>query len=692
MMGMASIIALAAARIVAAGGAPAVDCNGDPSIAWQVEGGFATIRPEASARADALLDAVALAGGRMQPEEDGRKSAYGEIVTMLTGGDAGAPLYTLTYWDRSQERYALDIEVLTPRQVWIRATFASGGVDECEWSMNGEISRQPCRGARLALRRTAGGLRSLISVQAPGGRAGRTCAFVSERLIVGLGDSYASGEGNPDQPTRWRAVKAVADAPRVFMPSSADWQSRDRMGLWDRRSEGPLADVPAAADAQWWDNSCHRSLLSQQALAALGYAAADRHRRVIFLSFACSGATIFDGVAGPRIDTPGYLRPGGRGAGSVALTKSQVEQLADTLCAEPLQAGRIVIPTGAPTWGNLRIRGKRAKGTRSILVPRCGRYLKIPDALLLSVGGNDIGFGGVAAWALLPPRGRLRVDPVPFMNKAFGGAASKEGFGLVCPGSRTEGRCRLNTDGLVRQLPSMFDMLEEVLSTAGFGTVPVRLHSSYPQVTHSEDSTVRSCFGDELGGELYELMNEPWLPTYANVLAKVPKADWLGRWSFGIQRSEMYLIDHAVLDRLNAAIARHVGWTVVPPQEMPGTHGICAADGDLARALQKPATANDVRSEVLAQFGWPRFVNGGWTSDRGSPADWEPYAVRARWVRTATDAALTQSVLDGGTAAPHGRSADDRLSEGLTGALHPTLAMNAAIAERLIERLNRELR
>ena len=73
---------------------------------------------------------------------------------------------------------------------------------------------------------------------------------VRDHLIVSLGDSYASGEGNPD-------VNRAGSTP-----------------------------------ARWVDKRCHRSAYAGPAQAALALERADPHSSVTFLSFACSGATI----------------------------------------------------------------------------------------------------------------------------------------------------------------------------------------------------------------------------------------------------------------------------------------------------------------------------------------------------------------------------------------------------------------
>lgn len=134
-----------------------------------------------------------------------------------------------------------------------------------------------------------------------------------DHLVVSLGDSVASGEGNPDG------------------RDPVHWQSR----------------------------RCHRSLRSGQALAAteaLGAEAADR-----FVSFACSGAQIDVGVLGPYKG----IEPRGDG-----LLKPQVENLANVV------EGRTV------------------------------------DAVMVSVGANDVGFLKVVLFCVLvEPCEEKRFDP-----------------------------------------------------------------------------------------------------------------------------------------------------------------------------------------------------------------------------------------------------------------------------------------
>ncbi len=89
-------------------------------------------------------------------------------------------------------------------------------------------------------------------------------ASVQNILIVAMGDSYASGEGNP------RNVRS-----------------------WLRRGG---AFVP-----YWDDDPCHRSTRAGPAQAALALEKASRTTSVTLVFVACSGATVDRGVLGPQV-------------------------------------------------------------------------------------------------------------------------------------------------------------------------------------------------------------------------------------------------------------------------------------------------------------------------------------------------------------------------------------------------------
>ncbi len=184
-------------------------------------------------------------------------------------------------------------------------------------------------------------------------------------LIVSIGDSYASGEGNPDIPGE----------PAEFEPEGHGfWDYVRSLGLvvfedvWDLTKESYnwtknklkkklttiSADFEATIDMDpkpvWLEKEAHRSLKSGPALAAMKIddrfnrlSTSRTKTRVTFLSFARSGATIENGLFGPR-------KSDGKSKDSWINDIGELEEVKNTL-------------------GNLRI-----------------------DVLIISIGGNDVGF------------------------------------------------------------------------------------------------------------------------------------------------------------------------------------------------------------------------------------------------------------------------------------------------------------
>lgn len=124
----------------------------------------------------------------------------------------------------------------------------------------------------------------------------RNGATLKDYLIVSMGDSLASGEGNPD------------------VRGDYDLIGSDR-------------------PAQWKDERCHRSALSGPALAAKAVEDADPHSSVTFVSVACSGARI------PHLSHWTYSGIVSRGGFRFP---PQVEQVADLVGPDSLRGGRLI--------------------------------------------------------------------------------------------------------------------------------------------------------------------------------------------------------------------------------------------------------------------------------------------------------------------------------------------------------------
>ncbi len=147
------------------------------------------------------------------------------------------------------------------------------------------------------------GLHSFTLTVRSGARSTRQSmvANISNYLVVVMGDSYASGEGNPRNVNAW------------------------------------LKSRTSSFDPYWDEDQCNRSVHGAPAQAALKLEQASNKTSVTLVDVSCSGATVQKGILGPQY----------RGI------KSQIESVSELI-------------------GDLNI-----------------------DAVVMSVGGNDVGFGSI---------------------------------------------------------------------------------------------------------------------------------------------------------------------------------------------------------------------------------------------------------------------------------------------------------
>lgn len=213
-----------------------------------------------------------------------------------------------------------------------------------------------------------------ISVAAEGEAGISTDIAVKDLLIAGLGDSFASGEGNPDVPVSF----------------SAEGRFRN---LYPRRARND-----GSGSAQWMDETCHRSLYGHQLRAALQIAVENPHAAVTFLGYSCSGASVDEGIIGPQEHVEYESRNGQVMAVTGGTKDTQLRWLLRELCVvKPKQKdGYWVCP------GN--------------------QFRRDVDLLFLSIGGNDIGFSSLVTWAT------LRDNVTSKLAKYFGATVSPKQF------------------------------------------------------------------------------------------------------------------------------------------------------------------------------------------------------------------------------------------------------------------------
>lgn len=125
---------------------------------------------------------------------------------------------------------------------------------------------------------------------------------VRDIFIAGLGDSIASGEGNPDRPV---ALTDDGFCFRSYLGGPAGMYFRPgRAGFKGARacdtSDGTSLQNWQRAGAQWMNPACHRSLYSYQTRMAIALAAQNPQIAVTYLPLACTGATIDEGMFGSQ--------------------------------------------------------------------------------------------------------------------------------------------------------------------------------------------------------------------------------------------------------------------------------------------------------------------------------------------------------------------------------------------------------
>jgi lysophospholipase L1-like esterase len=183
---------------------------------------------------------------------------------------------------------------------------------------------------------------------------------VRDIFIAGLGDSIASGEGNPDRPIAlsdegfcFRSYLGTAAA-QYYRPSRAGYkggracEAPDTLQVWQRQS------------ALWLNAACHRSLYSYQTRTALALAVQYPHIAVTYLPLACTGATIADGLFGA-------------------------------------QRARECPPTKSASACQGTVNAQLAELREAVSVAKRRQPDRQLDLILLSIGANDINFSGLVA-------------------------------------------------------------------------------------------------------------------------------------------------------------------------------------------------------------------------------------------------------------------------------------------------------
>jgi hypothetical protein len=314
---------------------------------------------------------------------------------------------------------------------------------------------------------------------------------VEDVLVVAVGDSFMSGESNPDRPVTFSAVRemvydpvAVANARedqisyRSFkQPASGyglastdsafDPKSLPRRKLSDEESGTILRPASREfqsafdkAGAQWLSADCHRSQYGYPFRVGLAMTLENRHRAVTLISVACSGAD----AVGLFLDHDARERTGEPGGAKVP---PQLDQLADLICRGGRQGRTQAASYTLPIYKHGST-GISSQTVNKQWCPQANRKRPI-DLVLLSIGGNDIGFGALALYAVT--ESARDIAPIASL------VGSEIRFGPEV--------ARIYLTALDKRIKAVRDALVD-----GFGVEPARvLQNAYEPIQYDETGT-----------------------------------------------------------------------------------------------------------------------------------------------------------------------------------------------------------
>jgi lysophospholipase L1-like esterase len=289
------------------------------------------------------------------------------------------------------------------------------------------------------------------------------------------------------------------------------------------------------------------------------------------------------------------------------------------------------------------------------------QFRRSVDYLFLSIGGNDVGFSNVVAWAT------LREGTSATLAKFFGATVSAKQF----------------AENMKDILPSAYARLAKALEVAVplYSGEPVFdashvILTSYPDMLVDETGKLCEAGGSEDGPEDRFPANQSmdafssWLATTTDRLNSVHE-----------QLSTLHI-------RMKE-LAGDQGWTFagrVYEDQVFTRHGFCAQSSefasDPAEVLMIPCWGKAERPTQTCQSSWSGKIRE-WRPYNPVNQNF-PYALRQRWVRTFNDAYMTvnQKVIDRSGKIDEQASAQT-FSE-TTGTMHPNAEGQAAMADAIL--------
>jgi lysophospholipase L1-like esterase len=587
MMSVALLASVLAALPVSQAAAQTAADSG-LQISWEVRNRFRLFREER----DFLLHtdagrgrSILSAEQALEMQSDGRGWAR-NVVNRLCIDLAGRVSEPCTR-DNVKESYLTPVD----HAVVVRLTGAVPVGATCAWSFDdGDGPQQSTFDCAEPVNfRARYGRTTAATVDVSSGSDGSqrvsTEIAVRDIFIAGLGDSIASGEGNPDRPVAladegfcFRSYLGTAFA-QYYRPSRAGYkggracEAPDTLQVWQRQS------------ALWFNPACHRSLYSYQTRTALALAVQYPHIAVTYLPLACTGATIADGLFGS-------------------------------------QRARECPPSKASQTCQGTVSGQLAELREAVTAAKRRQPDRKLDLVLLSVGANDIYFSGLVADVI--------VD-TPTERTLF------RRSGVMASVDDARG-------ALTRDLPQGFSKLREALKPL-VGDMSRVVYTSYANPTLSSGGA--PCPGGRAGFDIHPSFNaEPQrLAAVSNFVENefLPQLKGLALCQSGILCRNPRADRMTFVDAHQAAFADH-GFCARAQIDPEFDRQCFSATGesfesDLVNAASQPMVCGRGASEYrayLPRARWIRDANDSYfaamTYPQGLPSSQQPSDIHdATW-------------------------------------------------------------
>jgi hypothetical protein len=639
-------------------------------------------------------------------------------------------------WNRDSLLYDLcggsERDYILPKAITILARVA-GATDlenaTCAWTLDAhqgppKIARGPCSGTRIdapfapdatqpstltvALPQAAAGAPNIASVE----------VRIRDYLIVGMGDSFGAGVGNPDVPAQIQSNgRNTFSYYTIFdIPWDHDFTDQETERRYLPAREGLQALAGRTRDSgrgqpHWLDMRCFRSQYGPQFRAALQLAVALKHNSVTYVDLACNGATVLQGLLRPKPLDPGFrpnLAPVGAQPGDAARILCDRRPAAWTVSVNPLpefrprECGEHILceyKNGQTLDFGLIQRASRVRLDRNrhqlpnkaFTLLGCGQdgYRRPIDYVLLSIGGNDIGFASLVAQEALPTQTPDIKVLRPLLQYVFG---------LIQDGAGAEVRLGF--------LPHIYARLNEAFAKL----MPIRgqersriFLAAYPLPDGGTGSTLCGETATSAGRADDTMDGVNVLGGFLNGAApdsakvKIVKDVHEAACKLDVWRTAW--MDEAAggSGSMNGACpgvsaggepAAKLPWSYVTGiVEKAEPHSYCAE-----RACNPDQQSADCTAEIAKL---PGFKDGPifgppppQTSIPYDVGEYRPYHARERWFCTFNDAYLTMNwqatLVDLSDVA-------NALSAFSTGAMHPTAEGYAAIADSLVQAIGADL-